>query len=373
MRKETSAGAIVFFQKGKKREYLLLNYLGGHWDFPKGHIELYEKPEETVIREIKEETGLNVHLLKGFQEKITYTFKHRNEFIIKEVIFYLARAKNQKVKLSTEHKGYVWLPFNEALKLITFNKNLLKKAEFFLNKRKKQAGFTLVEILIVLGVILILLGLISQIFKPLVYFQKTRDIKRISDLKALDSALQTYIATIYSFENKKEKLFNLTRLQLEFELSDGGGQQTITQPVLGPPNTGVDEASSTIFISVPFDKEDVRNQTLVWNGKTYYFSQASSTEYLKNNGNGWVPVNLTILPYTLISSLPADPLNSFGEKFFYSYVFKRASSTFEINANLEYPDYRYGGSNDQTSIDNGDNPNIYEVGNDLNLMPNNLY
>lgn len=340
MKKETSAGAIVFFQKGKKREYLLLNYLGGHWDFPKGHIELYEKPEETVIREIKEETGLEVKLLKGFQEKITYTFRHRNEFIIKDVIFFLAKSKSQKVILSEEHKGYVWLPFKPALQLITFNKHLLKKAESFLNKKNK--GFTLIEILIVLAMILILFGITSQIFKPSYYLQKSRDVKRIGDLKALELALRTYLTATSS-------------------------------PNLGPANKGVDEASSTIFISVPFDKEDMRGQTLILNGKTYYFSQASSTEYFKNDGNGWIPVNFTILPYLPISTLPADPLNSYNKKFFYSYVFNRASSTFEINANLEFVDYKYGSSNDQVSIDGGDNDNIYEVGNALNLMPNNLY
>ncbi len=340
MKKETSAGAIVFFQKGNNREYLLLNYLGGHWDFPKGHIELHEKPEETVIREIKEETGLDVFIIKGFQEKITYTFRHRNEFIIKDVIFFLAKAKNQKVILSEEHKGYVWLSFKSALQLITFNKNLLKKAENFLNKRNR--GFTLIEILIVLAMILILFGITSQILKPAYYLQKSRDIKRIGDLKALELALKTYLTATSS-------------------------------PNLGPPNKGVDEASSTIFISVPFDKEDVRTRTLTWNSKTYYFSQASSTEYFKNNGNGWIPINFTVLPYSPISALPADPFNSYNKRFFYSYVFNRASSTFEINVNLEFIDYKYGGSNDQVNTDGGDNQNIYEVGNALNLMPNNLY
>lgn len=341
MKKESSAGAVIFYQKGRKREYLLLNYLGGHWDFPKGHIELYENPIKTTLREIKEETGLEVKILKGFERKVTYSFKHRGEFVIKDVIFYLAQAKNQKVRLSKEHKGYVWLSYEKAFELITFNKEILKDAENFLRKKFAQ-GFTLIELMVVLAMILVLISITSQIFNPSAYLKKTRDNKRIADLKAIDIALKTYLTVTSS-------------------------------PNLGPTNKGADEASSTIFISVPFDKEDVRNQTLVWNSKTFYFSQASSTEFFKNDGNGWLPVNLSSLSYQPLFAYPYDPINSYQLKLFYSYVFKRANSTFEVNTNLEYEGYKYNGNEDKTSTDAGDNPNILEIGTDKTLMPNNLY
>jgi len=341
MKKESSAGAVVFYQKNKKREYLLLNYLGGHWGFPKGHIELHENPIKTAIREIKEETGLDVKIIKGFERKITYSFRHREEFVIKDVVFYLAKAKSQKVRISKEHKGYVWLPYKFAYNLITYEKDILKSAEFFLNKiQTKRQGFTLIEVLIVISMILVLFAITLQIFKPAAYLRKTRDIKRISDLQALDVALKTYLISTSS-------------------------------PNLGPITKSVDEASSTIFISVPFDKEDIRNQTLVWNTKTYYFSQASSTEYFKNNGSGWLPVDISTLVYPPLFAYPTDPLNSYNKKFFYSYVFKRTNLTYEINANLEYEGYK--GAGKRTDNDGGDNPNILEVGNDKRLMPNNLY
>ena len=40
--------------------YLLARHNGGHWSFPKGHVEKNETEKETALREIREETGLNV-------------------------------------------------------------------------------------------------------------------------------------------------------------------------------------------------------------------------------------------------------------------------------------------------------------------------
>lgn len=133
MKKEHSAGAVVFYQKGKKREYLLLKYLGGHWGFPKGHIEIHENPIKAALREIKEETNLDVKLIKGFERKIVYHFKHKGEFIIKDVIFFLVKSDTKKVKISDEHRKYIWLPYDKAYKIITYEKEILKDAENFLN------------------------------------------------------------------------------------------------------------------------------------------------------------------------------------------------------------------------------------------------
>jgi len=141
MRKEISAGAIVFYKEKKEREYLLLNYRSNtrHWDFPRGHIEIGENPIQAALREIKEETGLKVRIIKGFQENFFFHFKDKEEIVIKEVIYFLAQAENKRVILSPEHNGYVWLPFKLALNLITFEepKKILKKAERFLRNFKK--------------------------------------------------------------------------------------------------------------------------------------------------------------------------------------------------------------------------------------------
>lgn len=143
MAKEKSAGAIIFRVTDKGFEYLLLHYPSsakakkGYWDFPKGHMEKGETEEDTVQREVKEETGLeDIELLGGFREVISYWFKFQGKTVSKTVIFYLARAKTQEITLSSEHVGYRWLLYEEALLRLTYEnaKELLKKAQAFLAK-----------------------------------------------------------------------------------------------------------------------------------------------------------------------------------------------------------------------------------------------
>lgn len=143
---EKSAGAVIF-KKNKEVKYLLLHYPsnakapGDYWDFPKGHIEKGEKLEEAARREVKEETGLkDIQFKEGFKEWIKYFFKFKRENIFKIVTFYLAETKQKKVKISFEHIGYEWLPYEEALAKLKFKnaKNILKKANRFLVEMDKK-------------------------------------------------------------------------------------------------------------------------------------------------------------------------------------------------------------------------------------------
>ena len=134
---EKSAGAIIFRKEGEKPLFLLLHYLSGsrnqkeYWDLPKGHIEKGEKPEDTVKREVKEETGLkDIKFFRGFKETIRYFFKRESKNILKFVTFYLLETKIKEVKISFEHLGFEWLPYERALARLTFKnaKDILRKA-----------------------------------------------------------------------------------------------------------------------------------------------------------------------------------------------------------------------------------------------------
>ena len=144
---EKSAGAIIF-HINEEIEYLLLHYPSGsraskdYWDLPKGHIEKNEEEEDTVRREVKEETGLDdIKIIEGFKESIKYFFKSEGKTIFKTVVFYLAETKTKEVKISFEHVGYEWLPYEKALEQLHFKnaKEILEKANEFLIKNAARS------------------------------------------------------------------------------------------------------------------------------------------------------------------------------------------------------------------------------------------
>lgn len=132
MKREYSAGVIVYYQRNGVTLYLLLHYERGFWDLPKGHIEGKETKEQTALRELDEETGLKkVKLQSDFQENLSYFFhtSGTQELIYKTVYFFMGRSLTKKVTISHEHIGYMWLPYEEALKQLTYKnaRSILKK------------------------------------------------------------------------------------------------------------------------------------------------------------------------------------------------------------------------------------------------------
>lgn len=153
MPKERSAGAIIFRRESNQTHYLLLHYKteskrGGHWGFSKGHVEEGEAEIQTAKRELAEETGIkDVEIIPGFKELEKYFFrrnyglkgeaKKTAPWVFKSVIFYLAETKTKEVKISEEHSDFIWLPYEEAFKKLTFKnaKNILKKANGFIKEQ----------------------------------------------------------------------------------------------------------------------------------------------------------------------------------------------------------------------------------------------
>lgn len=137
MIKERSAGTVLFIEESNENLFLLLHYPTGHWDFVKGKIENGESDEKAVIRETKEETGIaDIEFIKGFKEKIEYSFKFNEDIVQKEVVFFLAKTNTKQVELSYEHVDYAWLDFNNALNKITYEnaKSVLIKAKNYLQE-----------------------------------------------------------------------------------------------------------------------------------------------------------------------------------------------------------------------------------------------
>jgi 8-oxo-dGTP pyrophosphatase MutT (NUDIX family) len=120
MLNEKSCGAVVYI-KNPEVKYLLLQYEAGHWDFVKGNVEEGETEQETALRELREETGIvDACFLNGFKETISYFYKRQGATVYKEVVFFLMNTKTNDIKLSFEHIGFDWLPYDDALRKLTF-------------------------------------------------------------------------------------------------------------------------------------------------------------------------------------------------------------------------------------------------------------
>lgn len=138
MLNEKSCGAVVYLNKDTEALYLLLHYEAGHWDFVKGNVEPNEAEKETVVRELREETGITeAKFIEGFKHRIEYYYRRQGDTVHKEVIFYLMETQTETVKISFEHIGFIWLNYKQAMEKLTFKnaRELLKKANDFLQKK----------------------------------------------------------------------------------------------------------------------------------------------------------------------------------------------------------------------------------------------
>ncbi|MGA3111574.1 MAG: NUDIX domain-containing protein [Candidatus Bathyarchaeia archaeon] len=138
MLREKSCGAVVFIRKDDAAKYLLLNYAAGHWDFVKGNVEANESEQQTVVRELQEETGITgAQFIDGFRESIAYFYRRQGLTVHKEVVFFVMEAFTDKVELSFEHVGFIWLDYKHALEKLTFknSKDVLQKAHDFIKKK----------------------------------------------------------------------------------------------------------------------------------------------------------------------------------------------------------------------------------------------
>lgn len=144
---EVSVGTPVFrLREDGVREYLLLRYPSGHYDFPKGHIEAGETEEETLRRETVEETGLSLSRVYPFRTSIKYFYQARGTegerrrregrgtWVFKQVHYYPAQATEGEVVLSHEHIGFLWMPYAEAMRTVTFEnaRRVLRESEAYL-------------------------------------------------------------------------------------------------------------------------------------------------------------------------------------------------------------------------------------------------
>jgi nucleoside triphosphatase len=113
---EPTVGVFIFNPQG--RLLLLRSHKWpGCFVVPGGHVELGERMEDAVLRETKEETGLDVHDLQFlcWQEFIyDRSFWKQKHFIFFD---YACQSVPSEVQLNNEAEAFIWIDPVEALDL----------------------------------------------------------------------------------------------------------------------------------------------------------------------------------------------------------------------------------------------------------------
>ena len=114
---ETCCGAVVINREDGETRYLLIANPSGIWGFPKGHMEAGETERETALREIKEETGLDVQFLGDFRAADAHALvREGRPDVTKQITYFLAEYKGQAFRPQPGEISQISLmTFEEAL------------------------------------------------------------------------------------------------------------------------------------------------------------------------------------------------------------------------------------------------------------------
>lgn len=133
---------IVFRKTSDGLKFLILkrsNYTTvypGIWQIVTGRLEANETAAKCAIREIREETGIEIKRFFAFP-KVSQFYTLHNDYI-NLVPMFIAETDDENVQISNEHTEFQWLNFEDAhnkLFLIT-QREMLQQVNTFLNNNE---------------------------------------------------------------------------------------------------------------------------------------------------------------------------------------------------------------------------------------------
>ncbi|WP_284652919.1 NUDIX hydrolase [Flavobacterium terrisoli] len=131
-----AGGGLVYNKAGD----VLFIFRNGKWDLPKGGIEKGEEIEETALREVEEETGVNNLKITHKLQKTYHVFKRNGKYKLKVTHWYEMRTDFKGTPVPQANEGIekvAWLnpeQIKEALKNSYENIKLLFEEEQILKK-----------------------------------------------------------------------------------------------------------------------------------------------------------------------------------------------------------------------------------------------
>ena len=122
VRHALAAGGVVIRRGDRGLEVVLAGrHRDGTWVFPKGTPDRGETPEECALREVREESGLEVRLIRPLGT-IEYSFTLPGERVRKQVHFYLMEATGGDLSLhDPEYDEARWVSVEDARRLLSFD------------------------------------------------------------------------------------------------------------------------------------------------------------------------------------------------------------------------------------------------------------
>ncbi len=184
------------------------------------------------------------------------------------------------------------------------------------NGKNLKRGFTLVELLVVIGILAVLTAAVVIVLNPAELLKQSRDAQRFSDFSTIQSAISLYLATASN-------------------PSFGGGT-----------NRAWSDYSPADCFGMTAGVSCTANTT----------SSIDGTGWIAVNFNELTSVNLT----PPLAALPTDPTNN--ASYHYAAAFDATNKYYELDSVMESSKY-----NGKMASDGGNSTTVYEVGNDPGL------
>jgi 8-oxo-dGTP diphosphatase len=118
--KENGATEVLLIERGHEP-------FAGYWAFPGGFVEEGESCEEAALRELKEETGVELH---SIQQLHTFSKPDRDPrgWVVTVAFWAWVEKSNLRPLAGDDAKSVKWFPLNELPKLAFDHQEILDKA-----------------------------------------------------------------------------------------------------------------------------------------------------------------------------------------------------------------------------------------------------